>query len=216
MNVTHLGDALDFWKGALIDMLSRHLRNVHVLPMFTDKNVADDWTEGRLRTYARLLRVDRRRILRSRDRFPTPSRADDFKDLPVAIVEDLFVDPDTGVAPESEGDGRHIRLSELAQLMPPGFKRIVLVYQHAPRFHRDSNWVDARLKDIAPSSHFSGCRAFAYDAGSVAMIFVSRDRQRLARLHSTLTDLADPRRVTSMSGGQAARDRGCWGEAGLE
>jgi hypothetical protein len=193
-----LGDALDFWKGALIDMLRDHLRNVHVLPMFTDKNAAEVWTEGRLGTYAHLLRVDRNGILRCCTRFQTSNRARYFESLNIPADDDLFVDPDIGIEPEGKGSARHVLLSELAVLLPPDTKRVVLIYQH--RLHK-KNWVEACLRRVVQSSHLTGCHAFAYGAGSVAMLFVSRDSQRLALLHSTLTDLTaslptDMRRVT--------------------
>ena len=40
MKLAHLGDALDHWKGSLIELIGE--RRVRAVPMLTDR---DDWTE---------------------------------------------------------------------------------------------------------------------------------------------------------------------------
>lgn len=189
MNLKHLGDALDFWKGAIIETLRDHLNDIHVLPMFTDENVRSTWNRSRLQLYARLLRVDAQQILRSQDSFPGPKRADYFQDLDMDVDDDVFADPDTGIEPESGGDAGHICLSEVGQLVPDASKRVVFVYQHA---FRKNNWVDTCLQRIVRSSFLTGCKAFAYRAGSVSMLLVSRENERLADLHQTLHRLSSP------------------------
>lgn len=62
MNLKHLGDALDFWKGGLIGRLEGVLNDGHILPMFTDAPNA--WTPDRLLLYAHLTGMDVSRILR--------------------------------------------------------------------------------------------------------------------------------------------------------
>jgi hypothetical protein len=52
MRLVHLGDALEFWKGGLADLLADRLDRIQVLPMFTDDDVPGTWTRERLGLYA--------------------------------------------------------------------------------------------------------------------------------------------------------------------
>jgi len=168
MNLKHLGDALDFWKGGIFRLLGNALNDVHVLPMFTDMNVHDTWTDDRIRAYAILLGVDQTRILRSKDQFPGAQRERYFHNLGIRDDKDIFVDPDIGIEPNGGGDRRHIRMAEIEVLLPRGSSRVLLVYQHS---YRNSKWVDKCLDKVCNSDKF---HAFAYCAGTVAMIFVAR------------------------------------------
>ena len=54
MNLKYLGDALDFWKAAFLEILRRSHRGrqaVKIVPMFTD----DCWRPNARSTYVRLL-----------------------------------------------------------------------------------------------------------------------------------------------------------------
>ena len=58
---------------------------------------------------------------------------------------DFFIDPDTGIEPASGGNWSHIRLSDISALLPLGNKRVILIYQHAPRLN---NWANALLQRL--------------------------------------------------------------------
>jgi hypothetical protein len=178
MNLEHLGDALDFWKGGLMVRLINELNDIHVLPMFTDATA--NWTPQRLDLYAQLLGVQTPVILRSDVQFTAISRVTYFQDIACGDA-DLFADPDVGTQPNGGGDCRHIRFLEIAQLLPVGAKRVLLVYQHS---FREENWTGIRLQDVI--GNLPGCSAFAYWAGSVSMIFIARDRQRLTNMFQVL------------------------------
>jgi hypothetical protein len=179
MNINHLGDAFDFWKGSFMRTLGNNLNNIKVLPMFTD--VPDTWNEARLGLYAQLLGVNVQDILRPAVRFTMNTRGNYFQNLD--DNSDLFVDPDTGIEPPGGGDYRHIRLSEIAQLLPNDTNRVVLIYQHS--FHKH-NWTDACLQRIIQYKELNGCYTFAYWAGSVSMVFIARDQQRLTNMYNAL------------------------------
>lgn len=183
MNSKHLGDAIDHWKGSVLQRLGGSLRNLRVLPMFTDP---DPWTEEHLSVYAELLRVRRDRILCSDRRFLNATRDQYFANLRLAPDWDLFVDPDIGVASACMRDVKHICPCELAELLPAHGGRVVLVYQHARRKRDETS---GRLPEIIATDALRGCSAFAYDAGSVAMVILSRERTRLHTLRELLIRL---------------------------
>jgi hypothetical protein len=187
MNINHLGDAFDFWKGRFIKELGNKLYNIKVLPMFTDKEAPFPWNEDCLRLYARLIGVNVRDILRQNE-FNSETRRDYFQDLD--DNSDLFVDPDVGIKTPSKDDNKHIRLSEIIKLLPKDTKRIVLIYQHSAR---TGNRIDERLREIIGElnnniigkSNNNIC-AFAYLAGSVSMVFFARNRKRLEKMYQVL------------------------------
>lgn len=98
---------------------------------------------------------------------------------------DLFLDPDTGIA--VNGNGGHIRVQELAQLLngPENSGRVLLVYQHAAR-------VDCRgrFATIAQELHenIDGCKVLAYECSQVAMFFISRNKRRIQAIESVLRE----------------------------
>ncbi len=198
MNQRHLGDALDHWKGSVIASLGAWLRDVHVIPMFTDKTPVVSWSEAHLRLYARLLRVSRDRIMYAQTPFRASNRDDYFSALRLPADTDAFLDPDNGVAPGSGGDARHVRPNELATLLPADSRRIVLVYQHS---FRTNDYVQASLRRVADSPRLAGAAAFAYDAGAAAMIFASRSRPRLIEVHTAMARMLEgTSRITQLHG----------------
>jgi hypothetical protein len=186
MNLKHLGDALDFWKGSLLGRLKCNLNNVHILPMFTD-----NWSPTNLDCYARLFRVDTPKILKENVLFSADARATYFDKIPnLGNDDDLFVDPDIGIEPPSGGTTKHIRFNDIEKLQQNGSKRVVLIYQHS--CHEDK-WIKPCLdqvnKAIKNAPGLNGCHAFAYWAGYVAMIFISRDQQRVCSLTAALRQI---------------------------
>lgn len=193
MNLTHLGDALDHWKGSMFDLMSDSLRELHVVPMFTDEDPADLWTPARLGVYARLLRVSTRQILLTGSRFMHATRSQYFSDGCLDADCDLFVDPDTGIIGDDKSSPRHVRPRELAGLLPQTSERVILVYQHA---FRDKDFARKTLTQVRESHHCQGVVTFAYNAGAVALVLLSRSSQRLTALQDRLKLIAgDERRI---------------------
>jgi hypothetical protein len=185
MNLAHLGDALDHWKGSLIELIGG--RNVRVVPMFTDDK---PWTEQQIEAYARLLHLKPEDILKGDIVFSGKTRRDYFHDLG---ENDLFLDPDTGIAPDGERAKKgHIRLSEIASLLSGSPSRMLLIYQHASRNKRG---LIKKLNLLRGG--LAECDIFAYDSGSVGMVFIFRNRERsheaLARLKHWLGPMASTR-----------------------
>lgn len=198
VNQRHLGDALDHWKGSVIGLLDAALRDVHVIPMFTDEDPVASWSEAHLRLYARLLRVPRDRIMHSHTPFCASNRADYFSTLRLSANADAFLDPDNGIAPEGGGHSKHVRPNELATLLPVDSRRIVMVYQHSFRTH---DYVEVSLRRVVDSRSVVGTAAFAYHAGAVAMIFASRCRPRLIEIHKAMTRVLEcTSRITEIHG----------------
>lgn len=160
MNLTHLGDALDHWKGSLFESLQGAgvLTDFAVDPVVSDLH---DWTAQHFCLYARLLRVDLNQVLRQQKE----------KRLHTG---DLFIDPDTGVATGRRSE-KHVMPAEVRQLLDSNLKRIVAVYQHAARGCRIADRVDDVLGAIRDHRSLGWC---SYESGTVAMLFLSRDHGR--------------------------------------
>ena len=111
MNRAHLGDALDHWKGSVIELIGD--KKLQVVPLLTDP---DRWTQENLETYARLLRRKPEDVLKSGkgDLFSSSTRHRYFCDLG---EHDLFLDSDTGIAPDEKAQKQHVRPSEIAGLI---------------------------------------------------------------------------------------------------
>lgn len=180
MNIKHLGDAFDFWKGGIIRLLNVSLNDLHVYPMFTDTDVSNAWTPGCIQLYASLIGVDVSKVLLPLTRFETSIRGKYFKMVDIRADADLFVDPDTGIASDRAGKIQHIRLCEINQLLPADSSRIVMIYQHS--WHKIT-WVDDCLKKVCSYHDLKGSATFAYMGSSVAMIFISRSQRRLKAVH---------------------------------
>jgi hypothetical protein len=179
MNLKYLGDALDHWKGAVIDQMGD--KEIRVVPMLTDK-----WDKRHIVLYAGLLRVDRGNIVKSNVTFSKQTRGNYFRDLG---NHDLFVDPDTGVWTKTNPGSKHIGVGEIGSLLHDAPARILLIYQN--RFHK-KNYARAKLDDILRSNPLKGCHAFAYYAGAVSMIVVSRNHRRFNEFRSRLKKWLGP------------------------
>ena len=198
MNQRHLGDAQDHWKGSMIASLGAWLRDVHVIPMFTDEDPVASWSEAHLRLYARLLRVSRNRIMHAHTRFRASNRDEYFSALRLPADTDAFLDPDNGIAPESGGDAKHVSPSDLATLLAADSRRVVLVYQHS---FRTSDYVEASLRRVADPPWLTGVAAFAYHAGAVAMILAARYQPRLIEIHKAMLGMLEgTSRITEIHG----------------
>jgi len=176
MNLKHLGDAFDHWKGSVIELVGemnlRVVNNLQVVPMFTDQEPWP-WGPENLATYAKLLRRQVNDILKRNDPFSN-SRNDReayFKNLG---QNDLFLDPDTGIAGNQNAMKEHVKASEVACLLSASPRRMLLVYQHKGQREKMRKTHQRVLEGLREF------HAFTYDSGQVGMVFISRDQKRLA------------------------------------
>lgn len=208
MNKKHLGDAIDYWKRAMLDLFGSEVKRLRVVPMFTDGK----WSRRDLDLYARVLHVKCPQILKHDKQFTHEGRRDYFASLNTAASYDVFLDPDTGVEPGcGSACERHVTVHELEQMLSTAPGRVLFVYQHA---HRKNDWASDALDRLAEINGTPRCWRFAYDAGSVAMLVVSRDKERVKRLHARiiihLHGSSDARkRLTELRGSPSARQVRC-------
>jgi hypothetical protein len=202
MNITHLADALDCWKGWLITRALPELRDLRVLPMLTD---AQAWTDDHHALYAKMMAVPASSILLRNVAFTHAARAEYFAQpeltASLGTDADLFVDPDTGIWRDRKwikvaNRDRSVRTSELASLLPAGSDRVVLVYRHGrERMPRFSEHLQAYAREAA------GACVLGVRGGGVTAAFFSQSRQRLDRVRSALVREffpCDDQRVTAL------------------
>ncbi len=182
MNVDHLGDALDHWKGSLLEFLQREsvLRQLAVDPMATDR---ERWNEAALALYARLLHIDRRRIISHEARLA----ARDSYFAEIVHDGDLFLDPDTGFATSRVSPiTKYVKPNEVAALLRSPGRRVVAVYQHI-RAQKTCVRVDACAAAVAEEIDTGGwC---SYESPTVAMLFLCGDVTRTAEIGRTFRGL---------------------------
>ncbi len=188
MQIDHLADAMDHWKGAMVEMLDGIACDLHVVPMLTDFiEAGNPWQESHFKLYARLLKVPLDHVL-LRDRpFRHADRQSYFGQVCLKGEFDLLLDPNTGIETPTSCDDRHIRLDDLAVLIPPNeCSRLLLVYQHSQPYNmRDSilNRLPA-IQERWPS--------FAFWAGAVSMVFVSSDNARITACQNRVCEWLGP------------------------
>jgi hypothetical protein len=214
MNRDHLGDAYDYWKRAMLDVLRKSGRTLKILPMFTDDK---EWKEPEISVYKTLLGAGTHEIELTK-KFARSKGSSPFADAKNAgkwSDYDLFLDPDTGVENKSNESGnkrkeprskrkepgnkspkptRHLKHSELAHLL--GKTNVVAVYQHAPR--EGNGWLKKKLEDLrkdlrkdkTPSKDH--IETVGYEAGRVGMIFATKARKRSFAMWERLRKLAGP------------------------
>lgn len=171
MNLSFLGDALDHWKGSLLDSLQRanRLHSLSVDPMASDLG---SWKPEDIAVYSKLLRVDQGQIIRHKAALGDRSKY--FGEVPQD--GDLFLDPDTGVATYDVRDhSRYVKPAELGRLLDRSPGRLIAVYQHV-RGQR----VRQRVGDVLRllKSEIDGLSWCSYESPSVAMIFLTREAGR--------------------------------------
>lgn len=182
-----LGDALDFWKGALLQVLQVSApaeRTVRVLPMFTDPG----WTTAEMDIYAQLLGVDAEALL-STSQLTKTTRSAYFAPHN-GLMDDAFVDADTGIA-TGKPEVSHVTAAEVVEMLSGA--NVVAVYQHRPQ-RVSAPW----LAPYANRLTAEGARVTGYEAAEVGMLFATRSPSRDA----------DVRRALSAKLGPAAGARG--------
>jgi hypothetical protein len=187
MNQTHLGDALDHWKGSLFEFLEREtlLCDFAVDSMTSD---GQPWPEDDLALYARLLRIQRRQILHHRCSL-NARRTDYFAEI--SHAGDLFLDPDTGIKTSGcrQPDDQYVKPMEIAALLERAARgvraapRVVVVYQHVSRRTPDAR-LCACIRALA--DEVEGAAWCAYKSSTVVMLFLSREPSRIEAIAEAL------------------------------
>jgi hypothetical protein len=189
MNINKLADALDHWKGSILELMKPILRDVHVLPMFTRTGEDEPpWGEKHLSLYASLLGLDVNRILQPDRYLDHLDRETYFGDPSLGGDFDLFLDPDNGIEPRTRGCcEQHVTLKDLSVLMPEGGDRLVLLYQHSQPYNmRDS------IINRLPAIEKEGWRLCALWSGVVSMLFLSREQQRIDEVRGRIRKWLGP------------------------
>jgi hypothetical protein len=175
LNLTFLGDALDHWKGSLLESLqvARILRNLAVDPMASDLPA---WKPEDFEVFARLLRINLRQIIRHE--VTLKDRRKYFDEIRHA--DDVFLDPDIGIA-----TGRirqrccYVESNEIQRLLDGFPERLIGVYQHV-RGQQVRSRVNCILDSLKSKiGNFSWC---SYESANVAMVFLTRKAERTSQI----------------------------------
>lgn len=185
MNTDYLGDALDYWKGAVLGGLQRQrcLCNLAVDAMLTDP---DQWKEAHWQIYARLLHVENEQVNRPTD--DLGKREPYFTDLKSRIIGcDAFLDPDTGIYTGNGHGGRKYLYPRNVGTLLNG-SNIVLVYQHGAR-----QKMCERIEEIVNRvRQFCGnVDCLSYQASQTAMLFFSWSSPRLDEIKTYFNSLLE-------------------------
>jgi hypothetical protein len=172
MNLQYLGDALDHWKGSIFARLQKEgvLKDFAADPMSTDTG---PWHAADFHLYADLLQLRADQILRHKTKL-RDHRKEYFTEIRHA--GDLFVDPDTGIAPTHPGrHDKYITVEEVHQLLGSKSPRLLCIYQHI----RGEKTRDRVAKSISALTELNANVSYcSYESPTVAMLFLSRERNR--------------------------------------
>jgi hypothetical protein len=177
MNLRYLGDALDHWKGSLLERLqsARLLNRLSVDAMASD---APDWTDSDWKLFATLLRIAPTQIIRHRAALSI-SRSDYFRE--VSHPTDIFLDPDTGIATGRIANAsQYLRPTELHALLAARPSRVVGVYQHIRAVSTRDRLT--KIMSVLSSAAQPLC-CCSYESSTVAMLFFSRDLLRIKAIY---------------------------------
>lgn len=192
MKLAHLGDALDAWKGWVIDTIWDESPRLRVLPMLTDQ---PHWGYDHFVRYAAMLGVPDSAILLRFTAFPPHPRVGYFEEALRRLEpsDDVFLDPDTGIKRVKGRRTRnaypeHVTTHELALLIPTNSHRLAVVYRQG----RETAATLERSMASLVAKYLPGCHAFALRGGSVGAAFLSRSADRLIRVRTLLADRLKP------------------------
>jgi hypothetical protein len=177
-----LGDALDFWKGAILDVLrqsSPSSLELQVLPMFTDPG----WTAPEIKTYAAIIGVAASGILTSAC-LTVGGRKRYFESVRQHVRGDLFIDPDTGLA-LGKPKVTHVTCAEATALQTSD--NVVAIYQHRPQ-RVSTPWL-ATFKAVLVAT---GCATIGYESKQVGMLFMTKSIRREEALRQALEKRLGP------------------------
>jgi hypothetical protein len=173
-----LGDALDFWKGSLLEVLrtaSTPPSPLSVLPMFTDTG----WTQPELATYAGFLGLPPSALLTT-SQLTRPGRAHYFATIANGFQGDVFLDPDNGIAPRKP-EPAHVAAAEVFALLTP--ENVVAVYQHRPQ-RVSAPWLVRYVQLVVAT----GARVVGYESAQVGMLFVTKSASRESAVRQALAN----------------------------
>lgn len=184
MNLKYLGDALDHWKGSLLQRLYKEglLINLHADPMITDSR---PWDDAEIHVYSKMLNMETNRILNATKLF----RGNIANYFSYSYHGDLFVDPDTGIA---TGDRcyKHITVDEIDTLLSKNGDRIISIYQHNAQGMRMPDRVDRVIRHL--NNEIPGIVLSSYESATVAMLFASRNEKRICDIFNCLQNMLGP------------------------
>ena len=176
MQSEFLGDAADFWKRVMLEVIGPKKR-LWVAAMVTDE---EEWIGEEMTTYASLLGVPKNQIdyklFNRESRRACFLKRDEHKQR-----HDYFLDPDTGLATkrqEKKCDAQHVTFAEVKKLLSDN--NIVAVYQH--RRHEKGGGLRKsarRMHDV----HVVGC-----ECSYVGMLFVTQNWTRAQNVRQALAD----------------------------
>ena len=178
MNLRYLGDALDHWKGSLLERLqqAKLLTDLAADAMTSD---SPDWTHEDLGLFATLLRISPTQIVQHQKSLPI-NRSGYFAEI--THPTDIFLDPDTGIATGRVPNvSQYLHPTELHGLLAAYPSRVVGVYQHI-RAVTTRQRLSGILSVLSGNEQpFCCC---SYESSTVAMLFFSRDRARVEAIHA--------------------------------
>ena len=167
MKRDHLGDALDHWKGSLLESL----REAHLLtdPFWVDAMVSDHpWRNDEFAVYSNLLRVETQQIIAHKfPLMPRQNRREYFSEIIERGPGDVFLDPDTGIARESKGK-KHVTITEIDGLLRARPGQLVIVYQHKWHDTITSTCSDLIMELCGICASVQWC---SYESTEAAMLF---------------------------------------------
>jgi len=174
VNLAFLGDALDHWKGSLIESL----QNSNLLSGFAVDPMAVDWSAWQpddVLAFARLLRINKSQIISHSVHIT--NRNAYFGEI--RHNGDLFLDPDTGIATgRVQNICRYIKPTEIDKLLYNS-DRLVAVYQHV-RARVTSQRIDEVCHVL--NGEIVGLQWCSYESSTVAMMFLSLSPVRVAKV----------------------------------
>jgi hypothetical protein len=171
VNLKYLGDALDHWKGSLLNFLRQQnaIANFAVDPMSSD---LVSWNADDYQVFMRLMRITSSELIRHR--VSLRNREAYFSEI--AHLGDLFLDPDTGVATGKIRQREcYVFPLEVKRLLDAADHRVVAIYQHV-RAQKVTHRVDQVMETLKAEIGKLGWSS--YESGSVAMLFLSHDPAR--------------------------------------
>lgn len=182
MNLRFLGDALDYWKGAILSDLrsEKLLTNLRV-----DAMASDTWQPDDLALFSHLLRVRKGDFVSHRYHL-CEQRQKYFAEI--SADGDLFLDPDTGIQTSPVKHLEHyLKPSELFEILGAKKDRIVAVYQHVSRVktRRRVQRILSTLEHEKKGDFF----CVSYESATVALLFFSHERKRAEGIQNYLCSL---------------------------